>query len=233
MRHRTGARYNFCPIQGHGHAVNEKWALRKILVTDDHALTRMGLVRLVNRMLPEAVVLEARTRLETLQTLSRHPDVDLLLLDLGLPDAHGLRVLEEVFAARPQLPVVVVSAQEDARLARRALGLGAMGYVPKSADPAVTENALRLIMSGGRYLPPFAFTAGDTARPAPAGLTERQRDVLALICKGLSNKQIANELGLTEATIKGHLTTVFRVLKVNSRSQAIVAARVLELIPPA
>ena len=131
------------------------------------------------------------------------------------------------------MPVVVVSAQEDARLARRALGLGAMGYVPKSADPAVTEHALRLIMSGGRYLPSFAFSESDTAKPTPAGLTERQRDVLALICKGMSNKQIANELGLTEATVKGHLTTVFRVLKVNSRSQAIVAARALELIPPA
>lgn len=208
-------------------------ALRKVLVTDDHALIRMGLVRLVNRILPEAAVLEARTRLETLQTLSQHPDIELLLLDLGLPDAHGLHMLEEVFAARPQLPVVVVSAQEDARLARRALGLGAMGYVPKSADPAVTENALRLIMSGGRYLPSFAFSEGGTAKPAPAGLTERQRDVLALTCKGMSNKQIANELGLTEATVKGHLTTVFRVLKVNSRSQAIVAARALELIPPA
>lgn len=212
--------------------MNAQYALRKILVTDDHALIRMGLVRLVNRILPEAAVLEARTRLETLQTLSRHPDIDLLLLDLGLPDAHGLRVLEEVFAVRPQLPVVVVSAQEDARLARRALGVGAMGYVPKSADPAVTENALRLIISGGRYLPSFAFSEGDSAKPAPAGLTERQRDVLALMCKGLSNKQIANELGLTEATVKGHLTTVFRVLKVNSRSQAMVAARALELIPP-
>ena len=214
--------------------MNAQWTrLRKVLVTDDHALIRMGLVRLVNRILPEAAVLEARTRLEMLQTLSQHPDIELLLLDLGLPDAHGLHMLEEVFAARPQLPVVVVSAQEDARLARRALGLGAMGYVPKSADPAVTENALRLIMSGGRYLPSFAFSESDTARPAPAGLTERQRDVLALMCKGMSNKQIANELELTEATVKGHLTTVFRVLKVNSRSQAIVAARALELIPPA
>jgi DNA-binding NarL/FixJ family response regulator len=206
--------------------------LRKILVTDDHAIVRMGMQRLLTRLLPEVTVLEAVSRLSMLQMLREHPDLGLLLLDLGLPDGNGLRSVEEALAMRPELPVVVVSGIEDADLARRALDLGVIGYVPKSADPAVTENAMRLVLAGGSYIPPFALAPRSGVRLAGATFTARQQDIMRELCGGLSNKQVAQRLGLTEATVKGHLTTIFRLLRVNSRSQAILAVQQLQQLPP-
>lgn len=188
--------------------------------------------RLLTRLLPEVTVLEAASRLSMLQALHQHPDLGLLLLDLGLPDGSGLRTVEEALAIRPDLPIVVVSGIEDPDLARRALDLGVIGYVPKSADPAVTENAIRLVLSGGSYVPPFALAARPGARLAGSAFTVRQQEIMQALCSGLSNKQVAHRLGLTEATVKGHLTTIFRLLRVNSRSQAILAVQQLQQLPP-
>jgi DNA-binding NarL/FixJ family response regulator len=196
--------------------------LKKVLITDDHAIIRMGLVRLLQHLLPGATVLEAVSRLSTLSMVREHPDLELLLLDLNLPDGHGLRTAEEVLALRPLLPVAIVSSEEDPAVVRRALALGLVGYIPKSTNAELTENALSRLLAGGSYWPRAA--APDRAGGLhPGALGDRQQEVLRAVCRGLSNKQIAAELGLTEATVKAHLTQVFRVLKVNSRSQAIAA----------
>lgn len=195
--------------------------LKKILVTDDHAIIRMGLVRLLQTLLPGATVLETASRLGTLALVRDEPGIELLLLDLNLPDGQGLRTAEEVLALRPLLPVAIVSSMEEPAVVRRAMALGLVGYIPKSTNAEITENALRLLLSGGSYWPRSAVAGGNAVRGHELG--ERQRDVLQAVCRGLSNKQIAEELGLTEATVKAHLTQVFRVLKVNSRSQAIAA----------
>jgi DNA-binding NarL/FixJ family response regulator len=202
-------------------------AIRKVLITDDHSLVRAGIAHLVSRLLPEAEVLHAETRLGTLQTLNTHPDIGLLVVDLTLPDAHGLGIIESVFAHHPLLPVIVVSGVEDADLARRAVALGVLGFVAKSADSAATEAALQTVLNGGRYLPSFAYAVPQQKSFSPSNLSERQAEVMRLMCEGLSNKQIGAALGLTEATVKGHLTLVFRALKVSSRSQAILAAQAL------
>lgn len=196
--------------------------LHKVLVTDDHAIIRMGLVQLLRHLLPGVTVLEAASRLQALSALREHPDIDLLLLDLNLPDGKGLRTAEEVLAMRPLLPVAIVSGEEDADAVRRAMALGLVGYIPKSTNAELTENAFRLLLAGGCYWP-RAAQAGAAGWRAPPELGERQQQVLRAVCRGLSNKQIADELGLTEATVKAHLTQVFRALKVNSRSQAIAA----------
>ncbi len=201
--------------------------ISKVLITDDHSLIRAGIAHLVSRLLPEAQIVHAETRLATLQALSAHADIGLLVVDLTLADAHGLGIVESVFAHHPLLPVVVVSGVEDADLARRAVALGVLGFVAKSADSAATEAALQTVLNGGRYLPSFAYAASQQKPFSPSSLSERQTEVMRLMCEGLSNKQIAAALNLTEATVKGHLTLVFRALKVSSRSQAIVAAQTL------
>ncbi len=202
-------------------------AIRKVLITDDHSLVRAGIAHLVSRLLPEAEIIHAETRLATLQALNIHTDIGLLVVDLTLADAHGLGIIESVFAHHPLLPVVVVSGVEDADLARRAVALGVLGFVAKSADSAATEAALQTVLNGGRYLPSFAYAASQQKPFSPSSLSERQTEVMHRMCEGLSNKQIAAALNLTEATVKGHLTLVFRALKVSSRSQAIVAAQTL------
>lgn len=195
--------------------------LQKVLVTDDHAVLRIGLLQLLRGLLPQASLLEAGSRLEMLSLLQQHPDVGLLLLDLSLPDAHGLRTAEEALALRPLLPIAVVSSVADPALVRHAMRMGLVGYIPKTTQAQMTENALRLLLSGGSYWPREIAEAAIRPPSTLPQLGERQREVLDAVCRGLSNKQVALELGLTEATVKAHLTTVFRALKVNSRSQAI------------
>lgn len=196
--------------------------LKKVLVTDDHAIIRMGLVQLLQTLLPGATILENASRLGTLALLREQSDIELLLLDLNLPDGQGLRTAEEVLELRPLLPVAIVSSLEEPAVVKRAMALGLVGYIPKSTNAEITKNALRLLLSGGTYWPRSA-TAAQGPSAQEDELSERQREVLRGVCRGLSNKQIADELGMTESTVKAHLTHVYRVLKVNSRSQAIAA----------
>lgn len=203
----------------------------KVLITDDHAVLRLGMLQLLRGLLPDSTLLEAGSRLEMLSLLQEHPDVDLLLLDLSLPDAHGLRTAEEVLHLRPLLPIAIVSSQADAGLVRQAMTLGLVGYLPKTTHAQLTENALRLLLSGGSYWPRELAAAPTQPLAFLPTLGERQQAVLQGVCRGLSNKQIAAELGLTEATVKAHLTNAFRALKVNSRSQAIALLHGLPKAP--
>jgi DNA-binding NarL/FixJ family response regulator len=155
-----------------------------------------------------------------------------------MPGMDGLRALAEFGRARPELPVIVISASEDARDVKEALARGALGYVPKSASQNTLLSAIRLVLDGEVYVPPLMLGALDAVgaserRAASAGrqaLTERQIDVLRRLCDGQSNKAIALELGLSEKTVKAHVTGIFRALNVVNRTQAATIGRETGLI---
>jgi len=206
----------------------------KILVADDHALIREAFRHLLAELVPGCNVIEAADCESARNRASENPDLDLVLLDLRLPGPGGLATLDAMRAENPTLPVVVVSAIEDPNAMRMVLAHGAMGFIPKSSSNDVMMSALQLVISGGRYLPP-ELLAGDYAPSAPTSLdevrlTDRQREVLALMVQGKSNKLICRELGLAEATVKIHVTAILRALKVSSRAQAIVAINQLGLM---
>lgn len=209
----------------------------KILLIDDHVLIRQATHGVLKKLRRDAVVLEATNSAEAMARLAENPDTGLILLDLTLPDRDGFDVLAELRERYPAAIIVVLSGHQDADKVRRALDLGARGYIPKSAKGDVMVNALRLIMSGGTYIPPEILSGGLSAPPqaryaAPdnklaspeaAGLTERQIQVLALIMQGKNNKTICRTLDLAEPTVKNHVTAILRALDVKSRTEAVVA----------
>ncbi len=209
----------------------------KILVADDHALIREALHHLLRQVDTGVTVLEAHDCQGTRDGVAMNPDLGLLLLDLKLPGIGGMALLNEFRRDFPTLPIVVLSGMEDPGTVREVLARGAMGFIPKSASNEVMLGALRLVLSGGRYLPPAILSeegSGGLDAPQTAEalhLTERQYDVLRLIAQGKSNKLICRELGLAEPTVKIHVTAVLRALKVASRAEAIVAVNRLGLFP--
>ena len=220
----------------------------KILVVDDHPLVRDALREQLRQLEADTEVLEAASGAEAFGHADRCPDLDLALLDLGLPDAHGFSVLTEFRERHPAIPVVVLSASQDRDTVIEALDRGAMGFIPKTATSRVMLCALRLVLSGGVYLPaevlsqhlsdtgsseeitPDKQDAGPVRTIADLGLTERQAQVLALMIQGKPNKLICRELGLAESTVKIHVTAVLRALNVTNRTQAVIAAGRLGLL---
>jgi DNA-binding NarL/FixJ family response regulator len=217
----------------------------KVLVVDDHQLIREGLRPVVSRLSDgDAVpveIHEASSYEDAVALADMHPDLDLLLLDLRLPNVSGFAALCDIQERHPGLPVVVMSGDSDADLVREALEHGALGFIPKSSASAVILQALRLVLSGGTYIP-REIMAGRSQSPAPApeaahsasaesnvvagtlGITPRQSDVLALLLAGKSNKVICRELSLAEGTVKIHVAAVLKALNVSSRVQAVIVA---------
>lgn len=202
----------------------------QILIADDHPLVRRALAEAVAETLSApARVFEAGSFTETSSILADRP-VDLLLLDLSMPGMSGFVGLASLRAAFPAIPVIVVSANEEASAVHGAMELGAAGYVPKSTPLPVIGEAVEAVLGGGIWFP-AAAEAGGAELPAGelaarlAELTPQQRRVLLLLTEGRLNKQIAYELALTEATVKAHLSQIFRKLGVQSRTQAVIAAR--------
>jgi len=212
--------------------------MREILIADDHPLFRDALKRALTQAVPEARLFEADS-VNALQTLiESHPEAELLLLDLHMPGANGFSALAHVRGQQPGLPVVMVSAQEDVRVIRRAIGHGASGYIPKSASVETIVQAVRRVLDGDVWLPPHLADAGgalDSSEASAAAriaeLTPQQFRVLGMIAEGLLNKQIAYELKISEATIKAHMTAIMRKLRVNNRTQVALIARQLALSP--
>ena len=191
-----------------------------------------------------ASILEASHWGEAARLLKENPDVTLMLLDLILPDRDGFAALAEARARHPKVPIVILSARSERDDVEKALGLGAVGFIPKSGERDVMLGALRLVFSGGVYIPPeiFAPSRRSVGRSAPAvrraagsgrgaeghlGLTSRQVDVLNLMRQGKSNKAICRELKLAEATVKNHVTAILKALKVTNRTEAVVRAGTL------
>jgi len=206
-----------------------------ILIADDHPLFRDALKGALKHALPDGDVHEADQVGSLLALIERHPDAELLLLDLNMPGAQGFSALVHVRAAWPGLPVVVVSAREDPLTIQRALAHGAAGFIPKSADLATLVHALRTVRDGGVWAPADAHHHAELAPEEAAlartlaTLTPQQFRVLGMVCSGLLNKQIAYELDISEATIKAHMTAILRKLGVHTRTQAVMLAGKLAL----
>ena len=222
----------------------------KVLLVDDHPLILSALQTVIKGLGDDVSVLGAASAAEARAALQKDPDYDLVLLDLSLGDADGFEVLTDLRATYPSLPVVVVSASDRTSDVIRAIDLGAMGFVPKRSSNEQLFEALRMVMSGGLYVPPMMLgldaapvdgdTVPDVMRPvgtassqspyqkAPlslesVGLTPRQSDVLALLLQGKPNKLIARELNVSVETVKDHVAAVLRALGVSSRTQAVLA----------
>ena len=211
----------------------------RLLVVDDHPLFRVGLWHLLNQLADNIEIVEASNVDQAKSQLVDGTDFDIVLVDLLMPGMEGFENLKEICQMVAQTPVVVVSVKERAEDVRGAIDAGAMGYIPKSSSPQVLVQALKLVLSGGVYLPPHllgvthavsdAWTeAREPAEPAFSGplgrLTPRQRQVLSLLAEGKSNKEIASELGLAAGTVKIHVSSIFKALNVNNRTLAVIAA---------
>ena len=211
----------------------------KILVVDDHVLIRSALRDVLKEVKGDATVLEASSCSQAMKVIAEHPDLELILLDLNLPDRDGFSMLTELGERYPAIPVVVLSAQQDRDSVNRALDLGALGFITKSGQLEVMVKALELVFAGGVYIPPeirardqpLARQPDDkqpaanrpSVSPADLGLTDRQVDVLSLMMQGKSNKAICRELNLAEPTVKNHVTAILKALKVSNRTEAVIA----------
>lgn len=206
--------------------------MHRLLVADDHPLFREAIVEVLATGFPGSEVLEAASLAEALALARRHDDLDLALLDLDLPDAEGLEGLARLRDEAPWLPVAIVSAEQHKAIILEALARGAVGYVPKSTPREAMLAALGQVLGGQVYLPPEIMRMRDapSARaPAPAAtalesLTDKQREVLAHMVQGESNKMIAYRLSIAETTVKTHVSAILHKLGVSSRVQAILRA---------
>ena len=205
----------------------------KVLLVDDHPVFRSGLARLIETVFPRPLLLQAGDGVHGLSMLRANTDIALALVDLGLPgDPGGLALVREARRLRPNLPIVVISGSEGGDVARLVREAGATAFLPKSASPALMIDTLK------RHLPAEAVPSEARIDPAEGGgsdaegLTARQVEVLALVCEGRSNKEICALLGLAEQTVKAHVSAIFRALGVTSRTQALIAAARLGLLPP-
>lgn len=198
----------------------------RIVVADDHPLFRAALRSAVDKAASGAEVVECASLAEAKAAMVAGP-VDLLLLDLKLSDSEGMAGLAAVRAEQPTVPVAVVSASEDAPVVRRALGLGAAGFIPKSSSLPQMVEAIAAILAGDSWAPDVPEADDDLAGRV-ASLTPSQLRILEGLKAGRLNKQIAFDLGVSEATIKAHLTSVFRKLGVHNRTQAVILAKSLD-----
>lgn len=198
---------------------------------------------MVEELEPGVEVFEAGDLKTTLDVLEEHPDMDLLILDLVMPDMDGGAGVSRLRKLAPAVPLVILSAYERPSDAREAFGMGAAGYIPKSSPKQVIMRALQLVLSGGSYFPPELLSGEEDSFAAPAQpalppgmsetagggnrsavLTKRQRDVLDLMAQGRSNREIAERLGLAEGTVKVHVAAVLRALNVSNRTQAVLVS---------
>lgn len=203
-----------------------------ICIADDHPLFRGALYQAVHLAINDAQLLEADSIDSLTHLLGDHPEVDLLLLDLKMPGANGFEGLAYLRGQYPDLPVVVVSASEDPAIINQVLRLGALGFIPKSVPMKELVSALNTVIGGDNWVP-----EGISLQPEPvdgsdlasrlASLTPQQYKVLIMLRDGSLNKQIAWELNVSEATIKAHITAIFRKLGVKNRTQAVIALQQL------
>ena len=211
--------------------------MSKFIVADDHPLFRNAIAQVLQTMGGEQEVVEAQDMASLQIKLSDHPDTDLVLLDLHMPGAHGFSALAYVQGHCGKMPVLVVSANEKTDIIQRALEFGARGFLPKSSSVTTILEAIHTVLQGDIWLPPAhtgsrGLTLNQSEQQLMAGiasLTPQQYLVLTMLAEGLLNKQIAYELDVTEATIKAHMTAIFRKLGVRSRTQAVLAIGKLNL----
>jgi DNA-binding NarL/FixJ family response regulator len=222
----------------------------RILIADDHRLIVEGVKLKLAELGPDTDFVTAMDMAELREAIHapEAASMSLALVDLAMPGVHGSEHLTEVIEQLPEVPVIVLSGVEDPNLMKTLLAMGVQGFIPKAYSPDVMLSAVRLVLSGGVYVPPLmlqergegatngAAAAAQAPSPAPTSsdsleerlrklLTERQIDVLRLLSQGKPNKLIARDLGISEGTVKIHLAAIFRALNVRNRVEAVVASR--------
>ncbi len=214
----------------------------RIAIADDHPLFRDAIRLALNDLnAPDGLeVIEAASAEDAGRVVDAHPDLDLLLLDLNMPGMDGLAGLVDIQRLHPSLPIGIVSASDDADVARQCLKIGAMAFVPKRYDKAAITKAVQEVLEGQIHRPPnlgpcLTPEGGEPAEissvtEAMKTLTTQQMRVLKAIAKGMPNKIIAHDLGIAEKTVKAHATEIFRKLDVNNRTQAVLAVK--DLLDP-
>lgn len=200
----------------------------RFVVADDHPLFRGALQQALSGFGDDCTILEAGDFESVKALIAEDADIDLILLDLAMPGASGLSGLVALRGLNPATPIVVVSAYDDPRTIRRALELGASGFISKSARVEELHRAVRTVLDGGICVPE-EVDPGEEDDPEISDLisriqtlTPQQTRVLAMLAEGLLNKQIAYELNVSEATIKAHVSAVLQKLGVDSRTQAVI-----------
>lgn len=217
--------------------------MAKLIVADDHPLFRNALINAISSTFATKATIETDCFDSTCEALEQHPDTDLLLLDLHMPGNCGFLGLIQLRKTHPTLPIVVISASEELDVIRRVMAFGASAYVPKSANPADISAALNAVMAGELWVPQaikkqvleqHSNEAEDDLDLAAkvAQLTAQQYKVLYYLTEGWLNKQIAYDLHISEATVKAHITAIFRKLGVTNRTQVVIQAQRLTLEPP-
>lgn len=209
----------------------------KVLIADDHALFRDGLSMNLEQIDPQAVVFQAGSFSQALKIIDDEKKLDLVIVDLDMPDMPWEEGIAELKKKSGDARFVVVSATEDGKSIRRAMENGVSGYIPKRSDNKIMTGALKLVLDGGTYLPPSIldncnsgnYQSGES-RGKGKMLTNRQSQVLELVAKGMSNKQIAFEMGVSEATVKLHINALLRSIGATNRTQAVVIAQKMGLI---
>ena len=217
--------------------------MAKLIVADDHPLFRNALINAISSTFATKATIETDSIDSTCAALEQHPDTDLLLLDLHMPGNCGFLGLIQLRKTYPTLPIVVISASEELDVIRRVMAFGASAYVPKSANPADISAALNAVLEGELWVPQRLIKqvlehqsneAEDDLDLAAkvAQLTQQQYKVLYYLTEGWLNKQIAYDLHISEATVKAHITAIFRKLGVTNRTQVVIQAQRLTLEPP-
>lgn len=209
------------------------------IVADDHPLFRDALIHAIGNCVEDAEIVEADS-LDSLQSVvDANPDADLLFLDLNMPGVSGFSALAYIRNNHESLPTVIVSAMDDPAVIRRSIQHGASGFIPKSSPISELEDGIKAVLEGEVWVPDGVDLLDDRLDNAEAGiaasissLTPHQFRVLMMLGEGLLNKQIAYQLGVSEATIKAHVTAILRKMNVNNRTQAVLAIQQLRLNAP-
>lgn len=199
--------------------------MTKIMIVEDHTLVREAMAQTLSRLEPGVECVEARDADDALARLARDGSFDLAVIDLMLPDMNGFSLLAVMAKRFPDVPTIVVSAMDDEASVRRAIKGGASGFVSKASSGEELLRAVRVVLGGGVHTPQMPATNGRrTGAPASErfGLTNAQSRVLELLAQGRTNREIAELLGLSEGTVKVHMSAIFRALNVSNRAQALV-----------
>jgi DNA-binding NarL/FixJ family response regulator len=203
----------------------------RILLADDHILVREAIALVFKRYEPACEVIETSNCRETFDKIHEQPCIDLIVFDYIMPDSTGIATVKALRNLAPDVPIIVLSSTEDRNIIQQALAIGINGYITKTTSSEVMINAIRLVMSGGVYLPEALLTSDhvrenqqvrNDGRPLELDkLTKRQKQILSVLRLGLSNKEIAKQMSLSESTVRFHLCAIFKILNVKSRAHVI------------
>lgn len=221
----------------------------KILIADDHELFLKGLEFILNENLQNLQIVSAHNYTDIFNLLKHDTQFDLIITDLAMPGANWLQAINKIHDALPETPIIIISAVFNKEILQQTLDIGVSGYIPKTASNSLIISAINLVLAGGVYIPhellylpktPQFSTEKqkeyitplktleklnlNTPEAPQKGLTERQIDIVKCIAEGLSNKQIAYKLNLTEGTVKVHITIILKILNVKNRTSAVIEA---------